>query len=633
MLSFMRKHARSWFIKVLLGTVIVVFVAFYGFNLSERESTLIVSVNDAKITVKEFQAYLERLLDAQRARSSELSREQLRALKETALEHLIDRALLEAQAERWKVSVAEAEVKEYIRNIRDFQVDGRFSVARYQQYLRFRNQAEQDFLREMRRSLVLQKTEDLIRDGAKVGEDEVDALYRLLNDRIVIEYVAVGPEPFLKEMAPSPDEVQSFFKERMAEYRVPETVKVAFLRFDPKAYADQVQVSSKELEDRYKATQDRWKEAKQVLARQIFLNSAEQDDPKARMKVLQKAEDLVKRLQGGEDFAKLAKEHSQDAQTATKGGSLGWKRQGELPEALDKALFEEMSPGQLTERPIKSPEGFHILRLEEVRSERIKPLEEVRETLERELRQDKARGKASELAEEAYRAIFTGGEFRDVAKRFQISPEQTQPFSLSGPRKDLPMGDAFRKAAFSLKQKGDFSDVVEDGGVFYILDLLDRWPSREPQFDEVQDKAREDLKRLKASERAAQEAQAFLQKVREGKVAFSDGAAQAGWKVQTSPSLNRISPLPGLPPEMIQAAFSLPKDTMLLPEPYPQGDRFLVAEIKERLPADPKGLEEQRPLYRSILLRDQRESQYREWLEMLRARSEIRMHRAYQDVL
>jgi hypothetical protein len=195
------------------------------------------------------------------------------------------------------------------------------------------------------------------------------------------------------------------------------------------------------------------------------------------------------------------------------------------------------------------------------------------------------------------------------------------------------MGDAFRKAAFSLKQKGDFSDVVEDGGAFYILDLLDRWPAREPQFDEVQDKAREDLKRLKASERAAQEAQAFLQKVREGKVAFSEGATQAGWKVQTSPSLNRVSPLPGLSPEMIQAAFSLPKDTMLLPEPYPQGDRFLVAEIKERLPADPKGLEEQRPLYRSILLRDQRESQYRDWLEMLRARSEIRMHRAYQDLL
>jgi peptidyl-prolyl cis-trans isomerase D len=351
------------------------------------------------------------------------------------------------------------------------------------------------------------------------------------------------------------------------------------------------------------------------------------------MKVLQKAEDLVKRLQGGEDFAKLAKEHSQDAQTAAKGGSLGWKKQGELPEALDKALFEEMAPGQLTERPIKSPEGFHILRLEELRSERIKPLDEVRETLERELRQDKSRGRASELAEEAYRAIFTGGDFREVAKRFEVSPEQTQAFPLSGSRKDLPMGDAFRKAAFSLKQKGDFSEVVEDGGVFYVLDLLDRWPSREPQFDEVQDRVREDVKRLKAAERAAQEAQAFLQRVREGKVALSDGAAQAGWKVQTSPSLNRISPLPGLPPEMIQDAFSLPKDTTLLPEPYSQGDRILVAEIKERLPADPKGLEEQRALYRSILLRDQRESQYREWLEMLRARAEIRMHRGYQDVL
>jgi peptidyl-prolyl cis-trans isomerase D len=632
MLSYMRKHARSWFIKVLLGAVIVVFIFFYGFSLRDNDASLIAEVNGLKIAQRDFQRQFDRLLDAQRSRRSDLTPEQRKALRETALESLIDQVLLLEQADQWRMTVAESEVKEYVRGIPAFQDEGQFSLLRFQQYLRLRAQTEREFFAELSRDLRIQKVENLIRDGAWVAEDEVETVYRVFNERLTLHYVALSAEPFVKEISPSPEEIQAHFQDHPGDYRIPEMVRVEFLRFDPKTYLPQIEVTAKDLEQRYGLNPERWKEAKQVLGSQILIRTSEQDDDKTRMKALEKAEELLKRLQSGEDFATLAKEHSQDTLTAPRGGSLGWKAQGELPEAVGRALFEEMAPGQLSERPVKSSQGFHVLKLEELRAERIKPLEEVRETLEREIGQEKARQQASDLAEEAYLTIFKGSRFQDAAKQYQIEVQKTELFPFKGPVKDLPVGESFRKAAFALKEKDDFSEVVQDGASYYILLFLERTQSREPTLAEVEDRVRLDVQRSKAVERARIEAQELVQRLRDGS-ALSSEAEKAGWKLISSQPLSRLTPPAGLPLEMVQAAFALPAGSSLLPEAYRQGDRYLVGEIKERTPADPKGLEEQKGLYRSLLLRDRRDGLYRDWLAALRARSEIKTFRAYQDLL
>ncbi|MGQ9652461.1 MAG: SurA N-terminal domain-containing protein, partial [Thermodesulfobacteriota bacterium] len=524
MLSFMRRHARSWFIKVLLGTVIVVFIFFYGFNLWEREASVVASVNGVKIGLRDFRSYYERMLEAQRAQGAQLTPEQLRLLKEATLDTLVEEMLVVEVGERWGLSVPDAELRDFIVGIPAFQEEGQFSNERFQFFLRSRGETEEGFARSLRRQLLVRKGEDLIRDCAKVRDDDVKVLQDIFNDRVVLQYVVLGPATFSKEISPTQGEIEGYFKEHLSDYRIPETAKVQYMRFDPATYADQVEVTEKELEERYQATQQRWKESRQVLARHILLRSTEQDDPKARMTVLQKAENLLKRLKDGEDFAKLAKEHSQDSQTASKGGLLGWKRQGELPEALDKALFDEMSPGQLSERPVKSPEGFHLLKLEEVRAERVRPFAEVKEVLRKELIQEKAKEQALETAKKAYMEVFKGGEFEKVAKEFLVPVEEPSPIPMQGSLKGLQVGEPFRKATFSLKEKDDFSEVVEERIGFLIIRLLERSPSRDAQLSEVIDRVREDLKRIKGTEKAKEEAERLVQELRSGKTTLEEVA-------------------------------------------------------------------------------------------------------------
>ena len=633
MLTFMRKHARSWFIKVLLGTVIVVFIFFYGFNLRERAATLIASVNGTKIGQRTFQQQYQRLLKAQQGQLPQMSAEQIRAIKQAALNQMINDILLLREAERLKLSISEGELREYIQNIPAFQEDGKFSLSRYHHALRFQGHTEETFTEELQRALLIQKTEDFIRDSAKLTDNEVETLYRLFHDRIVLDYVVFGPDSYLEETTLTPEEVQDYLSKHVADYQIPEKVEAEFLKIEPGTYLPEVQVTEQELQERYDSNLDRWKQSKQVLARHILLRIDEDEDPTARMEILQRAEKLLARLQEGEDFERLAKEYSEDPETASEGGLLGWVEEGELHESLDEALFEEMSSGLLSDRPIKSPEGFHILKLDEVKSESISPLAEVKDTLENEIKQDKAHQTASELANQAYMAIFQGASFEETAKQFKIPLEKTPPFPMHGSVEGLHAGTSFREAAFSLEDEDDFSEVIEERKAFFILRVVEKHPSREPELDEVQEQVEEDLRQIKASERAKQEADEFVQTLIEGEKAFSELAEENGHDVQTSPPLGRFMYQPSLPGELIERAFSVPQEKELIQEVIPFAHQYYVAKINERISADPADLENQQATFRSELFRQRREAAFLEWLDMVRARSEIKTYKAYDEML
>lgn len=95
---------------------------------------------------------------------------------------------------------------------------------------------------------------------------------------------------------------------------------------------------------------------------------------------LAKVQALKKRIQGGEDFAKVASEESDDTGNATQGGDLGTFRHGQMVPSFDEAAFA-LKPGEISE-PVKTQFGYHLIKLE---SKDNKSFDEVRPDLERQL--------------------------------------------------------------------------------------------------------------------------------------------------------------------------------------------------------------------------------------------------------
>ena len=112
------------------------------------------------------------------------------------------------------------------------------------------------------------------------------------------------------------------------------------------------------------------------------------------------AKSIIAQLNKGADFAKLAKEKSKDAAAAAQGGDLGYFTKDTMVEPFANAAFA-MKPGEISKEPVKTQFGYHVIKVEDKRTQPQPTLDEVKPQLEQELSKnivtalvDELRGKA-----------------------------------------------------------------------------------------------------------------------------------------------------------------------------------------------------------------------------------------------
>ena len=111
-------------------------------------------------------------------------------------------------------------------------------------------------------------------------------------------------------------------------------------------------------------------------------------DPKGVEEARKKAEDVLKQLKAGGNFAELAKKYSEDPGSGKNGGSLGWIGRGRTVPEFEKAAFS--LPKGSTSDLVQSSYGFHIIRVDDKQAAHVKTLDEVKDQIEGSIRQQKA---------------------------------------------------------------------------------------------------------------------------------------------------------------------------------------------------------------------------------------------------
>jgi peptidyl-prolyl cis-trans isomerase D len=390
---------------------------------------------------------------------------------------LVQQQVLLAEAEKLGISATEDDVRHFLHQgqFGEFLFPNGQYIGddRYADFVsRQWNMSREQFEGEVKDSIVVTRLRALITSGVTVGDQEVKDVYRKGNIKIKFDYAVVSSDDLRKTINPSDSDLEGFFKRNAARYSsaVPEERKVAYFAFTPNDLPGGVpQPSQQEIQAYFNAHQGEYSTPEQARSRHILITVPAGADAKTDAAAKAKAEGMLKQIQGGANFADLAKKYSDDPGSKDKGGELPFAQRKTMVPEFDNAIFtQKIGDTQI----VKSQFGYHIVQVEERQPAHQQAINEVLPTIQATLiRQKEADAEENYAHTLTSEAIKSGLEKTAAAHHLQVVTTPT--FNRQGVIAALPDGSQLIGKAFDSKV-GDppqFAPTGEGYAVFQVTGI------------------------------------------------------------------------------------------------------------------------------------------------------------------
>jgi peptidyl-prolyl cis-trans isomerase D len=473
---------------------------------------------------------------------------------------ITDRALA-YEAKRLGFEVTDGELA---NTIRSFGQIGTMSPQQYQMFIeQQQNQTVSQFESNVRLGLLSQDILKIAMEGPFVSPAEVEAEFRKRNDMAKVEYIAFDPAKLADQVKPTEQELKDYFDKNKGSFPSPESRGVQLIVADQVKVGESIQVPEVQIQSYYNSHKDEFRTKERVKARHILvsiLNKPADQVPKQKAK----AEDLLKQIKAGADFAKLAEQNSDDKSNASKGGDLGWVMRGQMVPEFEKATFA-LKQGQISD-VVTTNYGFHIVQVMEREDAHQRSLDEVKSEILATLKNQTLNDKMQSLADQARAELVKAPQnAQQIAGKLGLLFVNIDKFKAGDTIPELGT-DAQVGGAVASMQKGAISQVMQSGEKLVIAEVTSVNPPHVADFAEVRARV---LTRY-AQEKAVQLATDKSTKAAE--IAKSNGgdlkaAAKAvGLEAKTSTPFNRTGAVEGLgDARYLGDAFDKPVGTVIGP--------------------------------------------------------------------
>jgi peptidyl-prolyl cis-trans isomerase D len=629
MLDRMRRQ-QAW-LKWSLGLVVLAFVLFYIPDFFTPTGTgasgeALASVNGRRITVNDFsRAYNAQLAQFRNAYGAGMNEAMLRQLgiDQQVLQQLIDQQAVLAEADRLGVTASDAEVRQRIMEIPAFQENGVFiGEQRYRQLLRLQRPplSTSEFEEEVRNSIILDKMRASLTEWITVSDADVEEEFRRRNEKVTLDVVPFPAVDFQDEVTLGEQDVRSHFEAETETYRIGEQRQVTYLLIDVQDIRANITVPEQDVQRYYNQNIDQYSQPEQVRASHILLNIEGRDEAAVRTQ----AEDLLAQVRKGADFEALAKKHSEDVASATRGGDLDWFGRGRMVPEFEAVAFS-LEAGQVSDL-VRTPYGFHIIKVTDTRAADVQPLEAVRGTITEQLRFERAQTRAQDLANAIAAEVKTTADLERAAAARGLKVEQSDFFSRNEPVPGLGPSPDASAAAFTV-EPGRVSDPLRTPAGFAFLSVTDTREPRLPDFEDVKDRVEADLRRER-TQQLARERAASVAPTLQSATNFAAAAKTAGLAVRTSDEIARGAAIPEVGPSAAvdAVAFSLPVGAVSDPIPTPNG--AVIIRVVGREEVDESGLAENRDTLRREIASQRRAQFFASYMNKAKEKMTIRVDRA-----
>ncbi len=497
MLDFMRKHASSIIIKVILGIVILAFVLYFGFTgRGSSAGEVVAKVDGLSIRGREFiRAYREMVERYRALFGNQVTEEMLEKLdiKRMVLDGLIERTLLLVEAKNLGLKVSNQELRDAIAEFPLFQENGQFNPGLYRGYLSRAGLTASEFEDALREQILIRKLTGILLSSIKISDAELDEYFRIKEERLIFDYLEINPEYIKINGDIREEDIRSFFEEHREDFRIPPSVKLRFITYRIGDVEKDINISNEEIEGFYRDNPHLFREARRIRLREIYF-PLRSGDPESVEKAGKGAREAYEELSKGGDFTTVARKFSINQKGISSGQVLLFS-ESELDPNIANVAFS-MREGEFS-KPIITKNGIHIIKVEKIYEGKLKPLIQVKRQIMEILKKEKATGFLSEIAEKAVWDAAKAGGLNKYASSKGLRLFETGMINEMN-RDSLPEG-LIKKALIS--KEGEILKIVEKDRAI-VAEVVRREDSRIPELSELKNRVKERLLREMAMKKA-----------------------------------------------------------------------------------------------------------------------------------
>ncbi len=626
MLKFLsrRNRSRNALLIVFVAVLTVGMIGFFvpGMNplsgsSSADDDNIVATVLNREITVKELRSTLNAYGQQMAQGQGAIKQVDLSTIYgiygPQVMDGLIRKHITQYEAEQNHITATESEVQARIKQMLSPWPGPEQYRARLQQM----GTTPLEFEENVRGSIVEEKLRSFISAAAQVSPQEIEDDYRKTNTSYKLRWLEVTPDKFRAQVSVNDTDLRSYFEPRKADFYVKqEERKAKYIFIDQKKAGEAVQISDDELRKEFNPEGNiqevrvsqivvtvpaKAPAAKTVSARpgDATKDSAATASPSTptpeEEAIAKKVEAIYNRAKGGEgkpaeDFAKLARELSDDAKSKASGGDIGYlnkKDKRETDDPLNRVFT--MSKDEVSS-PVRKGDKFYILK---VTDRKLPTFEETRAELLKTVREKKGYTKAQEVAKEVEQKFKEVKNADSVAAEInnkygaQVAIVKETPFFTQG--EDIPELGAASEVddkLFELKNQGDVTEWVNVNNGFAVAQLAEKRDPHEPSFEEAKTKVENTYRNDKAKELAAEQARKIAQA--QTPDAMKAAADAAGVKVDERAGITASDSIGVLVGEGSREPIYKLKAGEVLREPIKasDSDTYVVAAVVERKDAD-----------------------------------------------
>ncbi|WP_416763120.1 SurA N-terminal domain-containing protein [Roseateles sp. So40a] len=494
MFDFVRKHTRLFqFILLILILPSFVLLGVEGYSrFMDGSNASVASVDGHKITQSEWDQAQRQQVDQMRQQAPTMDPKLFDSpeMRKGVLENLLRERVLAAVAANEHRSISNDQLVELIRTdpqlapLRDKELARRIAA---QQGL-----SVDGLLQKLRQDLQSSSVLAPLAQSSLGTQTNADIAYNAMLQQREVQFQIFAAKDYAATLTPTDAELETYFKDPKvsAKFQLAERADIEYVVLDAATLQAGVTVNPDEVQEFYKNNKARFTSDEERRASHILIKAPADMPAAEKAKAKAKAEELLAEARKNPaGFAELAKKESQDEFSAPKGGDLEFSGRGGFISKPFEEVVYALKKGEIG-NVLQSDFGYHVIMLTDVRGGVVRPFDEVKASIEADLRKQLAQKRYTEVADDFGNTVFEQlDSLKPAADKFKLTIQKATVQRKAAPDATGPLASAkLLEAVFSsdtLKNKRNTAAIEVGGNQLVSARVVDYKPARVPPLSEV----------------------------------------------------------------------------------------------------------------------------------------------------